>query len=253
MNICIASYSFHGLLKEEKIDVFGYLESVKYRYHLNAADIWNGMLVSMEDDYLKKVRQALDERGLCLANLCVDGAHLWEPDAETREQNYRNALAHLHAAEVLGARTVRIDMGGRDTEMTEEQFEYTVKRYQEYTRRAQENGYMVGPENHWGASRVPTNIQKVYDAVDSPAFGILLHFENWDVDAQNGDQICAPYAFHTHLAAWVEPRYEEKLNMLADAGYKGYLGVEHHSAQNEYVQVAWQLASLQRTVALQAR
>lgn len=245
----IASYSFHGAFQDGTVDIFGYLESVKYRYGVNAADIWNVMLKSLDEDYLKKVRKGLDDRGLYLANLCVDGAHLWEPDAEAREKHYLNALEHLRAAEILGARTVRIDMGGRDSEMTEEQFEYTVKRYQEYAHRANENGYRVGPENHWGASRIPRNIQKVVEAVANPSFGILLHFENWDEDFENGDRLCAKYAFHTHFAHWVLPRYEEKINYLRDAEYQGTLSVEHHSAKNEYTEVEWQLANIRRILA----
>lgn len=249
MKITIASFSFHGLLQRGMIDVFGYLETVKYRYHLDAADIWNGMIASYDDDYLYKVREALHERQLVLANLCVDGAHVWEPDPEQREANYRRALDNLRAAEILGAKTVRIDMGGRDLEMTDEQFDYTVRRYREYAERAYDNGYKIGPENHWGCSRVPDNIIRLVEAVDHPAFGILLHFENWDVEKDVGDAKVAQYAFHTHMAAWVEPRYEEKIRTLQEAGYDGYWGVEHHSGKNEYAQVAWQLGSVRRILA----
>jgi sugar phosphate isomerase/epimerase len=248
MDISIASYSFHGLLSEKKMNVFGYLESLKFRYHLQAADIWNGMLESTDEDYLRKVKEAMDEKGLYLANLCVDGAHVWEENPEKREANYKNALANLKAAEILGARTVRIDMGGRDTKLSDEAFEYIVKRYQEYALRAKENGYKVGPENHWGASRVPQNIKNVYEAVANPAFGILLHFENWDADMETGDQKCAKYAFHTHLAAWVLPRYDEKIKLLTEVNYQGCLGVEHHSSKNEYTEVEWQLANVRKVL-----
>ncbi len=47
MNISIASYSFYGLLGKGQMDVFGYLETIKYRYHLDTADIWNGMLMQL--------------------------------------------------------------------------------------------------------------------------------------------------------------------------------------------------------------
>jgi sugar phosphate isomerase/epimerase len=248
MDISIASFAFHELVNEGKMDVFGYLESVKYRYHLTKADIWNGMLTSTDEDYLKKVREAMDEKELTLANLCVDGAHLWEEDPEKRERNYQNALANLRAAEILGAQTVRIDMGGRQLEMSDEQFDYTVDRYKEYAQRARENGYKVGPENHWGTSRVPENIKKVYEAVADPSFGILLHFDNWDVDKENGDRLCAPYTFHTHMAAWTIPQCEEKIRILLNSDYKGCLGVEHHSGKNEYTEVEWQLASVRRTL-----
>ncbi len=87
MKISIASYSFHGLLSQGMMDVFGYLETCKYRYHVNAADIWNGFLPTIEDDFLKKLKAALDEREMVLANLCVDGPHIWEDDPDEREKN----------------------------------------------------------------------------------------------------------------------------------------------------------------------
>ena len=38
MRISIASFSFHGLRERNMMDVFGYLESCKYRYGLDSAD-----------------------------------------------------------------------------------------------------------------------------------------------------------------------------------------------------------------------
>ena len=88
MNVSIASYSFHGSLSHGRIDLFGYLESCKYRYGLQTADIWNGMMMSLEAEYLAKVKEALAERELDLANLCVDGPHIWEDDADVRRQRF---------------------------------------------------------------------------------------------------------------------------------------------------------------------
>ena len=96
MRVSISSYSFHGLLKEGAMDVFGFLESCKHRYGVDAVEIWNGTLGGrMDQEYLRAVRRALDERDLTLANLCVDGAHLWEDEPDAREKNYRSALAYL--------------------------------------------------------------------------------------------------------------------------------------------------------------
>jgi sugar phosphate isomerase/epimerase len=238
MNISIASYAFHGLLREGKMDVFGYLESVKYRYGLDTADIWNGMLASTDEDYLLKVKEALDERELTLVNLCVDGAHIWEDDPDARERNYQNALAHLRAAEILDAKTVRIDAGVRAETFTTEQLDWIVKRYREYAQRARDHGYKVGPENHWGAEVNPANMKQICKAVDHPAFGVLLHFRG-----NEGDRVMAPWAMHTHIA-WdiTEGPLAESMAMLCDAGYQGCWGVEHHTGQNEYTEVAVQLA-----------
>ena len=172
MNISIASYAFHGLLKEGKIDLFGYLESCRYRYHLHTADIWNGMIPSVEADFLKKAKDALEERELQLVNLCVDGPHIWEDDPAVREQHYQDALAYLKAAEYLKARTIRIDAGVRENTFTTEQFDWIVKRYREYAQWAFDHGFKVGPENHWGAEAVPENMARICKAVDHPGFGL---------------------------------------------------------------------------------
>ena len=44
------------------MDIFGYLESVRYRYGLMTADIWNGMLDSTDGDYIEKVKNVVEER-----------------------------------------------------------------------------------------------------------------------------------------------------------------------------------------------
>ena len=245
MKISVASYGFHGLLHEGKIDVFGYLESCKYRYHLNSAEIWNGMFPSTEEDFLKKLKEGLEERGLELANLCVDGPHIWEDDPAAREQNYQNALVYLKAAKFLNARTIRIDAGGRENTFTNEQFDLIVKRYKEYAQFAYDNGFKAGPENHWGAEAVPENMVRICQAVDHPGFGVLLHFRG-----NEGDALMAPWAMHTHIS-WdvTENHLDKSISTLLEANYQGYFSIEHHSAKNEYAAVAVQLSKLRHAFA----
>jgi len=249
MKTSIASYAFHGLLAEGKMDVFGYLESVKYRYHLDAADIWNGMLPSTDEEYIRKVREAMDEKEMCLANLCVDGAHLWDADPDERERLHENALGHLRAAVILGAQTVRIDMGIREETMNDEQLDFLAGRYREYAQFAADHGFRVGTENHWGASRHWAHQQRVIRAVDSPAYGVLLHIGNWAENPDDSDQSVAPYVMHTHVDARItDCCLEAKIDMLLNAGYQAYWGVEHHTGQHEYAEVAWQLAEVRRVL-----
>jgi sugar phosphate isomerase/epimerase len=244
MKISIASYSFHGLLAEGKMDLFGYLESCRFRYHVQSADIWNGMIASTDDDYLKKVKDGLEERQMELANLCVDGPHIWEEDPAAREKNYQGALTYLHAAEFLGAKTIRIDAGGQGEAFSNEQFDLIVKRFKEYAQIAYDRGFKVGPENHWGPEVVPETMKRICQAVDHPGFGMLLHFRG-----NAGDALMAPWAMHTHIS-WdiAESHLEKSVKTLLDAGYTGYYSVEHHSAKDEYYMVATQLAKIRNGV-----
>jgi sugar phosphate isomerase/epimerase len=253
MRLSIMAYSFHGLLAEGKMDVFGYLESCKYRYHLDAADLWDGskgFLLSTEEDYIRKVRDGLDERELTLADLAVDYAELWVNDPAQREKFYQNGLAHLKANVILGAKFVRFDAGGDHgkNEWTNEQFDYIVKRYREYAQFAHDHGFKVGAEDHWGPEAWWPSMQKLYKAVNHPAFGICCHFEGWAgtaAEKAQADREAAPWVCHTHIP-WniTEGPLVEKMTNLRNAGYQGYYSVEHHSAKAEYAEVGVQLAKV---------
>ncbi len=230
MKLSICSYTFYQQTKAGVMDTFGYLESIKYRYGLNAADLWHGTLASLDEAYLAKVKDGLAERGLTLANICVDRAHIWENEADARATNQRNALANLAAAEFLGAETVRIDAGGGREELTwtDQQFDAIVTQYQAWAQRAYDNGYRIGPENHWGAEMVPENIKKLCEAVDHPGFGLLLHAGRWHGDnLAGGDELVAQWTMHTHFSPTLsEEALLRTVNALRATGYAGCYSVE---------------------------
>jgi sugar phosphate isomerase/epimerase len=254
MKISIASYSFHGLREAGMIDAFGYLEACKYRYRVDVADLWNGMLGTDEliydGEFQRKLLEALREREMEVINYHVDGCHIWEDDPALRERNHQSALQHLKVARVIGAKTVRIDAGSRGQEWTDEQFDTIVKRFREYAAIGADFGCRVGPESHWGPELVPDNMERLAKAVGNPSFGILLHIGHWEnVPEEEGDRRLAKYAMHTHVDARVtKTRLEAAIRLLLDAGYQGYWGIEHHSAKNEYAEVAYQLAELRRAL-----
>jgi hypothetical protein len=83
-------------------------------------------------------------------------------------------------------------------------------------------------------------MKRICEAVDHPGFGMLLHFRGNDKDS-----LMAPWAMHTHIS-WeiTENSLEPSLTMLGDSGYTGCYGVEHHSGENEYSEVAIQAAKV---------
>lgn len=267
MKVSIGGYSFQNTFVQGKMDVFGYLETVKYRYGLNVVDLYNGFFVDKsgpvwelaDDDYLRKIREALDEKEMTVVNLAVDTASLWDQDEERRELQYQNALKHLRAAEILGAQTVRIDTGGSYSndpngdffDMSQEQFEHIVQRYQEYCRIAADFGSKVGPENHMGPSLNPHFLKQIAEAVNHPNFGVLLHVDRWKVDPELGDSIVAPWACHVHfggntLAA--EDRAIRIAQTLHDSGFKDYWAIEHNAPDNQYVEVGWAVAAMKKVL-----
>jgi sugar phosphate isomerase/epimerase len=256
MKISIASFSFHGLKAAGIMNVFGYLETCRFRYHLDSADIWNGLMgddlsVYLQPEFLRKVKDALAERELTLVNYHADGCHFWENDPATRDQHYQRALAHVKAAEFLGAKTVRIDTGGREPTWSNEQFDVIVKRSREFAKRAGDSGYRFGPEVHWGAETDPNNLEKLAKAVDQPGFGILMHLGRYtNATPDDGDRRLVKWAMHTHVdTATIKNRLDSALSILHDAGYTGNLSVEDGSGVNEQASVGVMIAQVRAGLA----
>ncbi len=247
---CVASYSFHGMLYDGTCDVFRYLDLLRFRYHVRYADIWTGFLPNLDEGFVQKVRAALDRDELTLANLCVDGPHVWVDDPAEREAHKKQMFDMLRAAEALGAKTVRIDFGGTEGHtMPEEAFDYIVSTYREYCAFCADRGMKIGPENHWGWDRVPEYLEKVAAAVDSPAYGHLYHLRNFYDEPERGEAYAISKAMHTHIHANSMPYAKDVIRRLAVRGYEGVYSVEHHSGQLEPERVDWQLATVRGLIA----
>ena len=249
----IASYSFHGLHKLGAMTLIQYFETLRYRYGLTNADIWNYMITSYEDEHLTMLRNEMDERDLKLANLCCDGAHLWNDGASDTEQCDLMAQNVLKAGRILRAESVRIDLGIKSLQATDEQIEICAKKYDAYCAIAAEYGAELGPENHWGASTDIGVMKKLFQAVKADNFAMLLHMGNWQCEtvqernACDVEMVCRSMHIHMHYEACVDA--DALFPALVKAGYPGVWSVESHKSTNEYRNVAFQLAQARRVIA----
>ena len=267
--LSILSYTFNKQVNRGVQDIFGYFETCKYRYNLDAADLWGGHLkdfrerydkgtfIRFEDEWIAKVKQALDDRELFIPNIAADGCHVITFDPDRTELQYQNAKEHLRLAKMLGVGFVRFDTGpawqlpGGRTNWTNEEFDFIVKRYKEYAQYAYDNGFKVGAENHMGPSGVWKNLKKLYDAVDHPGFGVCIHLGSYKnatpEEKDQWDRESAKIAVHTHVPMNViNGPLEEKMNNLRKAGYGGYYSVEvpPKNDENAYENAAYALAKV---------
>ena len=255
------SYSFNGLVREGMMDIFHYFETCRYRYGLDAADLWNGMFTSTDDNFINKVHRALEERQLVVPNIAVDEGHILASGNEDQAKLFATQDRYMQIAKRLGVGFVRFDAGpymsnGRKEAdgWTNQEFDFIVKRYKELSQLAYDNGFRIGAENHWGPEKCWIHMEKLIKAVDHPGFGICVHFGGWNADSPEtreadndaADKAVVKYVCHTHFPWDIceSPKLVEKMTLLRDAGYKGYYSAEHHSGQNEYNLTEVQLSKI---------
>ena len=250
MNISMEGYSFWECMREQQMDLFGWLESLAYRYRVRGAGIWNAFFpgqssrLEVPDEYAAKVLRTMKELELELPNLHCDNCCVCSDDMDDQAEAKKYAMHMLRLGAKLGAKSVRIDWGVRAETLTPAQEEHIVETYREFCAFGEDHGMKVGPENHFGASMHPELLLRVSREIESPAYGVLLHLGRWATDVSPEEQIAAeraiaPMAMHCHVdfrvdSAIPDQAMENRLRNVRDAGYDAWYGVEHAPVGNTH-------------------
>ena len=89
-------------------------------------EIYAGFLQSYEENYLRKVRQAVEKIGLCIPMFCCS-PDFTNPDSAVRAREMNLQQKNMEAAAFLGCQTCRVLSGQRHTAVQiEEGITYVV-------------------------------------------------------------------------------------------------------------------------------
>jgi sugar phosphate isomerase/epimerase len=228
MRIGICSYSFHRLLDAGRQDALGYVAACKelgatqvdpWSGHLPFLDQSTGPLTVEEMRYLLRVRESATAAGLPIVTLAVDGAHVYEPDADRRATLRAKALRALDAAAILGAAQIRIDAGGPKDQLPADVFDVIQAGYRDLIDRAAPRGIQVLVENHRGATTHPDHLMRLLEAI--PGLGLLLDSDNWQPGLRDeGRRRCAAHASAVHIKTY---RWDAAGNEISDADVPGFI------------------------------
>ncbi len=259
MRYSLCSYSLHRTVAAGKLDVFGYNRFCR-EAGFTQLDPWNVHIERAYGDagYLAELKASAADLGLPYGCIAVDGAHMYEPDAATRDENRRRRYRWLEVAAELGAAQLRIDAGGRDASGQNASLDgiwpVVVEGYNDIIARAAPLGIEIIIENHWGPTNHPDAMRRLLDAV--PGLGLLYDSYNWPQGTHArawrefaGDARLTHFKTFRFDTAGNEPDWDIPgiVHLLQAAGYAGAWGIESTPDDGD------ELGAAQRTLALLKR
>ena len=169
-------------------------------------------------------------------------------DEETRKEGVRVAKLWLDASKHIGVQSMRVNTGGpRIIPASEIKGGYpqnmeigpylknAIDSFKEMADYGEKVGVKVTIENHWGLAANPINIRIILNEVNSPWCEASPDFCNWEHEYMlyHGLEVLVPMATSmVHAKRWTrfpEVDIARCVQVLNDAGYKGYISTEYEA------------------------
>lgn len=263
--ISLAEWSLHKRILhrdktgEEPLDHLDFAKTAR-GLGIDAVEYVNQCFFDKANDkaYLREMKSRAADEGVKNLLIMVDReGQLGDPDESKRVATVENHLKWLDAAAFLGCHSIRVNAASKGT------YEEQKKLAADGLRRLSEKGDALGlnviVENHGGLSSNGKWLVEVMKAVDHPRCGTLPDFGNFYVDRDKGElydpylgvKELMPFAKAVSAKAYdwetgkgkfvtedsrkgreIELNFKRLLAIVVDAGYHGYIGIEHEGEKH---------------------
>lgn len=259
-SLSLAQWSLHRALSGGKLDHLEFPATAKKEFGITAVEYVNQFFSdkAKDKDYLDEMNSRCTDLGVKQLLIMIDGeGDLAVTDEKKRLEAVENHYKWVEAAEYLGCHSIRVNVfGDGDPEEQKMAAVYSLGRLAEFARDYDVN---IIVENHGGYSSDGQWLTEVMEQVDMDNCGTLPDFGNfcikredgvrWDgdcveeYDRYRGVKEMMPYAKGVSAKSYafndrgVETtiNYRKMLQVINDAGYKGYIGIEYEGDElNEY-------------------
>ena len=238
--LSLAEWSLHRTLQRTKLSNLEFPDEAR-RLGFSAVEYVNVFFMQQAKDkgYLGELRRRCDQAGVQSLLIMVDGeGYLGDPDAAKRTQAIENHRKWIGAAQFLGCHSIRVN--ARSAGERDEQQHLAADGLRRLTEFGAAEGIQVIVENHGGLSSDGQWLADVMREVDHPMCGTLPDFGNFNdgelvYDRYEGVTQMMPFAkavsakSHNFGLDGEEKHtdYERMLQIVFDAGYRGWIGVEY--------------------------
>lgn len=249
--ISLAQWSLHKSLFDGKLDNLDFADYTKNNFGIEAVEYVNQFFKDKAADieYLGEMKRRAQDLGVTNVLIMVDGeGHLGSTNEQERIKAVENHYKWVEAAQLLECHSIRVNAAGEGT--AEEVSTAAVDGLGRLTEFARDYNIGVIVENHGGYSSDGSWLSSVIKQVDMEGCGTLPDFGNFCIERQRTDEgtTCLKeydrYRGTTELMPFakgvsaksnnfdaqgncVETDYYRMLQIVKDAGYRGYIGIEY--------------------------
>jgi sugar phosphate isomerase/epimerase len=211
-------------------------------------------------EFMARFKGRCSRLGLDVSGTAV-GNDFCSPDADKMKAAMNTVKTWTEHCARLGGKTVRIFAGNVDKKVASETEETARKRcvaaIQEACDHAAKYGIYLALENHGGIVATAEQMLAVIQAVKHDYFGVNLDTGNFHTADPYSDLAkIAPYAVVVQIKTEIQRAgqkkedadYKRKLQILRDAGFRGYVALEYEAAEDPKTGVPKAVAELRKLV-----
>lgn len=254
--ISLAQWSLHKAIFAGKLNHLDFAVTTKKEFGIEGVEYVNQFFKDKAKDaaYLGEMNKRAKDHGVAQLLIMIDSeGKLGDPDTAKRKQAVENHYKWVEAAKTLGCHSIRVNAASGGS--YEEQLARAADGLRSLTEFGAEHDISVIVENHGGLSSNGAWLAAVIKKVDHKGCGTLPDFGNFGInrgegkwyDRYKGTEELMPFAkavsaktydfdderpFVTIDSRWdKETDYKRMMKIVADSGYKGWVGIEYEGGK----------------------
>ena len=257
--LSLAQWSMHNMIQKDGVDPYSFAEKAKswgfsgleyvsqlYDDELKAANYSDEAMAA----FVERSNAESKKNGLENLIIMIDNqGDLATSDAEERKKGVENHFKWVDAAMAMGCHSIRVNISG--STVPEEWMASAVDGLTQLATYAKDKNINVIVENHGGLSSNAAMLAEIMKKVNMDNCGTLPDFGNFCISKADADNCVEHYDNYkgvTELMPYAkavsakshnfdadgnetEVDYVKLLQIVKDAGYAGYIGVEYEGTE----------------------
>ncbi|MEO9851053.1 MAG: sugar phosphate isomerase/epimerase family protein [Reichenbachiella sp.] len=241
--ISLAQWSLHRSLRKRTLTTLDFPAKAKKDFDIHAVEYVNQFFLDQARDliFLDELRQRTSDLNVENILIMIDAeGELGHQDQKMRLQAVENHYKWVEAAQILGCRAIRVNAGGEGDKV--EVAKAAQDSLFQLSNFAKDYEINVIVENHGGFSSNGDWLSGIIKKVNLDNCGTLPDFGNfYEYDRYQGVKEMMAFAkgvsaksnYFDDSGNESEIDYVKMLQIVKDAGYTGYIGIEYEGPDDD--------------------